>query len=201
MLYTFFVQGAFCKLANMPGFAPSFPVRLQFSFSALQIPGTGRSRAFRRLHSPASKALSSALRRKNKPKIYANLTKPARRKNHADKFPWARYVFPKQEPVRDLERISGGPGSGGSAAVFGTGPFPRLASKKSRPGGAAFRPSKKARLFRRNSCGPPQRRNCPRKADHSHVCGPRRVFARAHVADENGFYWVRAGWRELCEAF
>ena len=83
MLYTFFVQGAFCKLANMPGFAPSFPVRLQFSFSALQIPGTGRSRAFRRLHSPASKALSSALRRKNKPKIYANLTKPARRKNHA----------------------------------------------------------------------------------------------------------------------
>ena len=45
------------------------------------------------------------------------------------------------------------------------------------------------------------RTRCPLIAGSSHTCGPRSVFPDVHAAGKNLFYFFRARWRELCEAF
>ena len=55
-------------------------------------------------------------------------------------------------------------------------------------------------LFR-EGCGLLQRTRCLLKADNSHICRPRCVFAHAHVAVENDSIFFAATAAKLCEAF
>ena len=56
-------------------------------------------------------------------------------------------------------------------------------------------------LFRREKLRPHARTRCPPEAANSHTVRPRSVFPDAQVAGENGFHFLRACGRELCEAF
>ena len=56
-------------------------------------------------------------------------------------------------------------------------------------------------LFRREELRPHARTRCPPEAANSHTVRPRSVFPDAQVAGENGFHFLRACGRELCEAF
>ena len=56
-------------------------------------------------------------------------------------------------------------------------------------------------LFRREKLRPHARTRCPPEAANSHTVRPGSVFPDAHVAGENGFHFLRACGRELCEAF
>ena len=47
---------------------------------------------------------------------------------------------------------------------------------------------------------PGARTRCPLQADLSYTSGPRSVFDHVHAAVENGFDFLRACGRELCEA-
>ncbi len=76
-------KGLSANLQICRALPPLFPSGCSFLFRLCKSPAQGAAAPSGGCILPASKALSSALRRKNKPKIYANLTKPARRKNHA----------------------------------------------------------------------------------------------------------------------
>ena len=204
MLYTFFVQGAFCKLANMPGFAPSFPVRLQFSFSALQIPGTGRSRAFRRLHSPCLKSpvLCPAPEKQTKNLCKPNKTRPAQKPCQTN-FPGRGMCFPSRSPCGTWKEYPAVPGAAAAPPSLGRGPFPASPAKKAAPVGRLSGRRKRRAFFdgtvaaRRSAGIVRERRTIPTFAG-------REEFSPAHMSrtktDFTGFAPVGANSARLFDS-